>query len=46
VEVELFDQRDNLAAVSLVTMVTPAAVASNHHLTTAVPIEAITCVPC
>jgi hypothetical protein len=40
VEVELFDQRDRLAAVSLVTMVTPQAVASDHHLTTAVRIEA------
>ena len=37
VEVELFDARRKLAAIALVTMVTPNAVAAAFHDTTAVP---------
>ena len=35
VQVDLFDERDKLAVVALVTLVTPSAVAADHHDTTA-----------
>jgi hypothetical protein len=37
VEVDLFDARDKLAAIALVTMVTPDALAVDYHDTTASP---------
>jgi acyl-coenzyme A thioesterase PaaI-like protein len=37
VEVDLYDQRQKLAAVALLTMVTPDAVAADHHDTAATP---------
>ncbi len=39
VEVELYDEREKLAAVALLTMVTPDAVASDQHNTSATPFE-------
>lgn len=39
VEVDLFDERRKLAATALLTMVTPAALAAQHHLTTAALFE-------
>ena len=39
VEVDLYDERRKLAATGLVTMVTPGALAAQHHLTTAVPFD-------
>jgi acyl-coenzyme A thioesterase PaaI-like protein len=39
VQVELFDERDKLAVVALVTLVTPGAVAADHHDTTAPALE-------
>jgi acyl-coenzyme A thioesterase PaaI-like protein len=45
VEVELFDQRRKLAAVALVTMVTPDAVATNYNCSTAAPAFRITEIP-
>ena len=39
VEVDLYDERRKLAATALLTMVTPGALATQYHLTTAVPFE-------
>jgi acyl-coenzyme A thioesterase PaaI-like protein len=39
IEVDLHDERRKLAAAALLTMVTPGALAAQHHLTTAVPFE-------
>jgi hypothetical protein len=39
VEVDLYDARRKLAAVALVTMVTPSAVATDYHDTTATPFQ-------
>ena len=39
IEVDLYDERRKLAATGLVTMVTPGALAAQHHLTTAVPFD-------
>ena len=45
VEVDLYDGRHKLAAIALVTMVTPAAVATNLHNTAAAPPFRITASP-
>lgn len=39
VEVDLYDERSKLAAIALVTMVTPTAVAAGYHDTTATPFD-------
>ena len=39
IEVDLYDERRKLAATGLVTMVTPGALAAQHHLTPAVPFD-------
>ncbi len=39
VEVDLYDERRTLAAAALLTMVTPGALAAEHHLTAAVPFD-------
>ncbi|MEO6630010.1 MAG: acyl-CoA thioesterase domain-containing protein [Aquihabitans sp.] len=44
VEVQLYDARDKLAAIALLTMVTPDAVATQYHDTTATPFD-VTTVP-
>jgi acyl-coenzyme A thioesterase PaaI-like protein len=39
IEVDLHDDRQKLAATALLTMVTPGALAAQHHLTAAVPFD-------
>jgi hypothetical protein len=39
VEVDLYDERSKLAAIALVTTVTPGAVAAGYHNTTATPFD-------
>jgi acyl-coenzyme A thioesterase PaaI-like protein len=39
VEVDLYDERRKLAATALLTMVTPGALAAQHHLTTAISFD-------
>jgi acyl-coenzyme A thioesterase PaaI-like protein len=39
VEVDLYDERSKLAAIALVTTVTPSAVAAGYHNTTATPFD-------
>ena len=45
IEIELHDERHKLAAVALVTMVTPGALAAEHHDTEAVPRIEVTTTP-
>jgi acyl-coenzyme A thioesterase PaaI-like protein len=45
VEIDLYDERRKLAAIALLTMVTPAAVAADHNLTQAAPAFHVTSRP-